>query len=286
MHPSHLYWFQVSKLVRRAGGKMIPRISVILPYHNSEKAIAEAIKSILNQTFSNFELLLIADSSTDNSDKIVSSFKDERIRRLENNRSKGVAGARNMGAIYSRGEYIAIMDSDDVCKPNRLELQLKEIEKGFDLVSSSAETIDICGNVLGEMGKEMNDSQIKVALFYGSPIIHPSVLIKAKILKENFYNEDRIRGVDYDLWIRLMDKIKMKTMKEKLIYYRWWEGQLTKTNQEKGLEIFNATKATVNKKIKGIKLLYFLKNYGVSGFWLGVKSEVYRKMFVPMRDKF
>jgi len=265
---------------------MIPRISVILPYHNSEKAIAEAIKSILNQTFSNFELLLIADSSTDNSDKIVSSFKDERIRRLENNRSKGVAGARNMGAIYSRGEYIAIMDSDDVCKPNRLELQLKEIEKGFDLVSSSAETIDICGNVLGEMGKEMNDSQIKVALFYGSPIIHPSVLIKAKILKENFYNEGLIRGIDYDLWIKIMDKIKMKTMKEKLIYYRWWEGQLTKTNQEKGLEIFNATKATVNKKIKGIKLLYFLKNYGVSGFWLGVKSEVYRKMFVPMRDKF
>lgn len=256
-----------------------PLISVVMPFHNNEETIKESIESILTQTEKDFEFIIIDDSSTDKSRNIVESFNDKRIILINNNRTKGQLGARNTGIIQAKGKYIAVMDADDISECNRFEEELKEINKGYDLVGCIAQTIgDVEKFERKTIGKEMNDAQIKTSLFYGSPIIHPSVLIKTDILKNNLYNEDLVRGADYELWTRIMNFTKMKMIGKRYHLYRVWNKQVSNTDKEIGEKSYSETNTKINSKIKGNKLLYFLKNYGFDGFKLGLKNEIYKEL--------
>ena len=108
---------------------MRPRVSVILPNHNSEKYLGEAIKSILGQTFKDFELIIIDDQSTDDSRNVVESFTDRRIKLISTPRNLGRAGADNYAIQFAEGEYIAKMDSDDISMPRRFEKQVSYLNE-------------------------------------------------------------------------------------------------------------------------------------------------------------
>lgn len=124
----------------------LPLVSVLMPVYNSEKYIRDAIDSILNQTYRKFELLIIYDSSSDKTEEIVNNYKikDDRIKVIKNELPGGIIGALNTGFKYSKGDYIARMDSDDISKPDRFECQLEYFEtyKNIGLVGTDAEIIN------------------------------------------------------------------------------------------------------------------------------------------------
>ena len=114
-------------------------ISIILATYNNEETISDCIKSILNQTYANFELIIINDCSTDKTDKIIQSFKDKRIIYLKNLTNRGRSNCRNKAIKISKGKFIAIMDGDDISLPNRLSVQVNYLlnNRDIDLVASN-----------------------------------------------------------------------------------------------------------------------------------------------------
>ena len=172
-----------------------PKISVLMPVYNAERFLQEAIDSILNQTFKDFEFLIINDASTDNSKKIILSYDDKRIRYFENKKNLALPTTLNKGLRLAKANYIARMDADDVSLPNRLEEQLFIIEKddNVGLVTSWIAMIDEKNNNKGYWHIDIENSsseEIFYTLFFENCLAHSSVLIKKDIvLKIGGYNE-------------------------------------------------------------------------------------------------
>ncbi len=134
---------------------MEPLVSVIMPVYNAEKYIFEAVNSVIEQTYTNWELVLINDGSSDLSINIIKEFKDSRIRLYENRENMGIAYSRNRAIDLSRGKYIAIMDNDDISLPNRLKIQVEYLEnhEEIDVLSGASMVIDSHGNVIKKKRK-------------------------------------------------------------------------------------------------------------------------------------
>lgn len=207
-----------------------PEISVLLPVYNSEKYILEAINSILNQTFSNFELIIIDDGSTDTSEEIISKINDKRIVFEKNDTNKGLIYTLNKGISLSRGSYIARMDADDFSVANRFEKQILEFEKDENLV--------VCGSFIKTFGNgteqyishiPITNAQILASIFFTCPFAHPSVMIKKEALLqlEEAYREDYKHSEDYDLWSRLVFVGNSINIPEFLLNYRIHEKQVS-----------------------------------------------------------
>lgn len=219
-----------------------PKISVLMPVYNAEKFLKEAIDSILNQTFKDFEFLIINDASTDRSKEIILSYKDPRIRYFENNKNLGVARTLNRGLRLAKGEYIARMDADDISFPDRFKKQVEFMEKNPQVA--------ICGTWLQLINNKANDiwrcpsdhETIKsLSLFYSS-IYHPTVLICSKTLKKNnlSYNPSFIHAEDYELWARIMEKAKAANLKEVLLFHRIHSNEVG--NIYKQMQVKNANR--------------------------------------------
>lgn len=182
-------------------------ITVLLPVFNAEKYLKEAIDSILNQTFSDFEFLIIDDGSTDNSKGIILSYKDTRIRFLANSNNMGLIYTLNRGLDEARGRYIARMDADDISLPERLMKQHSFLFKNpdYSLVGCSAYLIDEHSKGIGQMFRPYNFETIVGNIFFFNPIIHPSTLFDKEFIQTiGGYNINAIHAEDYDLWFRIL----------------------------------------------------------------------------------
>ena len=202
-----------------------PAISVVMSVYNSEKYLAEAIDSILNQTFSNFEFIIINDGSTDGSLAIIQSYMkiDKRIVLIDRE-NKGLPYSLNEGIAASKGEYIARMDADDISFPERLEKQLAVMESDTD--------IGVCGAwaylFRDSLSKnkmirhpEDHDSLI-IRLLFSVCFIHPVVMIRKSVLSQldYVYNERFHNSQDYELWSRIVKTTRFYTLQTPLLYYR------------------------------------------------------------------
>lgn len=195
------------------------KISVLMPVFNGEKYLAEAVDSILNQTFTDFEFIIVNDGSTDATAKILAGYGDERIR-LVSSEHKGLVYCLNKGLELSAGKYIARMDADDISIPQRLQIQ-------YDFMESYPD-IGICGGnyrVLG--GKYVSklpatDADIRATLFGQSAFCHPTVMLRKDVLDKSGlrYDKDFFRAEDYRLWIDLLDYTKGATIPKVLLHYR------------------------------------------------------------------
>ena len=156
-------------------------ISVLMPIYNDEKYIDRAVQSILNQTYANFELLLLLEyGSNESSKKIAYSYKDSRICVIENTKRLGIAESLNVGIRNARGKYIARMDTDDICLKNRFEEQIKCMEKyGLDVLGSSAY---INGNRFKRLIRPQSQDEITITALFFNPFIHPSVMIRKETI--------------------------------------------------------------------------------------------------------
>lgn len=228
----------------------MPAISIIMPVYNGGKYLIEAVDSILNQTFSDFELIIIEDASSDLSYSILKKYKDSRIILIRNNENLGITKSLNRGLNKAKGKYIARMDADDVSLPNRLKRQFEVLEENpnIGVVGTFAKSIDENGIELNLMNLPKDDIDIKSCLFWGNQIIHPSVMIRKEVLISNNikYDETFNSSQDYKLWIDLMDKTSFHNLPEMHLKYRILESGITKQTNKNVLHKTNTLKKIYN----------------------------------------
>ncbi|HLA59072.1 MAG TPA: glycosyltransferase [Puia sp.] len=199
------------------------KITVLMPAYNTENYIREAIDSVLNQTFRDFELLIINDGSTDQTEHIIRSISDPRIV-LVTQPNAGVSAALNTGIGLAKGEFIARFDADDVCYPNRLELQYQFVRDNPDyvLIGSDAVYTDKSGEELfyySCIGHTNEEIQTSIRQY--CPFIHSSVLYRTDIVRElGGYDLRAHTFEDYRLWIKFIGKGKVCNFNSPLIYVR------------------------------------------------------------------
>lgn len=221
----------------------IPLISVALPVHNGEKYLAEAIESILAQTFTDFELIIIDDGSADNSLQVLRKYqqRDARIN-LVARESRNLATTLNDIIDLARGKWIARMDQDDIALPQRFERQLQWLEQ------SGA---DICGSWVKFFGTTdkrtlkhpQSDEAIKMGLLFGSSFAHPSVIMKTELAKQLRYDKAWEKCEDYDLWVRAAHAgWKMSNVPEVLLLYRQHEAQISTSTADRQQELTQAVR--------------------------------------------
>ena len=200
------------------------QISVVMPVYNGEKFVARAIESILNQTFKDFEFIIIDNKSTDKSVEIVKSFNDSRIKLIQNEENFGIATSLNKGIKHSRGQYIARMDADDLSYPNRLEEQVSFLEKnpGVSVLGTYASLFKENGRIW-----ENHNPPIVPTLtdwLWGSKVIHASVMMKKQDLQHvGGYDPKTYRVEDYDLWLRMIIKGHVIRTLPKVLYAIHWD---------------------------------------------------------------
>ncbi len=188
-----------------------PLISVIMPVYNAEKYLEESIQSILNQTFTDFEFIIINDGSKDKSLEIIKRYqkKDKRIILLNNKVNLKLQRSLNKGLSIAKGKYIARMDADDISLPERFSIQFEFLEKhpSVFLVGGSVIVISEKGNKIGMFKKYTNFKKLKRKLSSSNPFIHPSVLFRNT--KEFSYREKFVCSEDYDIYLRMLSSGKI-----------------------------------------------------------------------------
>lgn len=210
------------------------KISVIMPVYNGEKYLREAIDSILNQTFTDFEFIIINDCSTDSTEDIIKSYDDSRIVYIKNEKNLGVAGTLNKGLDVAKGEYVARMDADDISLPARFEKQVSFMDKNSN--------IGVCGSQIlifedNEPEKifafSEKDAALRVDMLFNCAFAHPSVIIRKSILDNHniCYNLEYEKAEDYRMWYDIMRVSKSHNIQEPLLKYRHHQSQVTKTNK-------------------------------------------------------
>jgi glycosyltransferase involved in cell wall biosynthesis len=214
-----------------------PIVSVIIPTYNHAHFIGEAIQSVLNQIFSDFEVIIVDDGSTDNTVDIVGSFVDKRIKYLYQD-NKGLAAARNTGLRSAKGEFVVFLDADDILLPNKLAVQVAWLQTHVEccLVASGYFYMDEQGRPLQEQRPWLTFPKFEIEdwLFYCPVGIH-CILIRKRCVEQVGGFDDTLRMVaDYDLWLRLAHaECKMEWVKEIVCGYRLSAGQMTRNAAER-----------------------------------------------------
>ncbi|WP_338768510.1 glycosyltransferase [Bernardetia sp. ABR2-2B] len=209
-------------------------LSVVMPVFNGEKFLKMAIESILNQTYTDFELVIINDGSTDKSAEIINSYQDKRIHFLENDGNKGIFYTRNRLFEEAQGKYIAILDCDDYAEPTRLEKQVHFLDKNneFGLVGSWITLIDDENRIKGAWQLEHRPEQIPAKLLFFNQFAQSSVMIR-KEFADLKYREEYPPTEDYDLWVRIAHKTRVTNLAESLVKYRIHDQNISQTQKEK-----------------------------------------------------
>lgn len=202
--------------------KRVPRVSVVMPAYNAREYLREAIEGVLNQTFKDFEFLIIDDGSTDDTVAIIRSYRDPRIV-LHQRRHNGLIDTLNYGIKVARGEYIARMDTDDVSEPQRFELQVKFLDEHFDhaLVGTTTQIIDTKGRTVDISAEPLRHEEIVQALLVRNALAHGSVMMrKSAVRRVGGYNATAIHAEDYDLWVRISEVGKLANLPQALFKWR------------------------------------------------------------------
>lgn len=229
-----------------------PKISVIMPVYNTENFLDESIQSILNQSFSDFEFIVINDASTDNSDGVIKKYlKDTRIVYIKNKVNRGIPYNRNLGLKLSRADIIANMDSDDISDCCRFAKQYNYLmnHKDIALVGSFIKVIDENSNVIGKMIKPIGPEKIKKVCFFYSPHAQPAIMFRKDIInKIGNYREEYPFCQDIDLYFRVIfSGYKTNNIPEYLLKYRKHSNSTDKYSKQKGILSFQLKKEMIKK---------------------------------------
>lgn len=216
----------------------MPDISVIMSVYNGETYLGEAIESVINQTFKNWELIIINDCSTDSTAEILAQFssQDDRIKVYTNEINLKLPSSLNKAISLSEGKYIARMDADDICLPERLEKQYKFMEENSDVALSSCKFLTVKNGVYapGGAGGRVDSDSLKSMLLVANPILHPGVIAKAEIMKQLGYDTSLTCTEDLELWTRMiLNNYKIQILSECLLIYRLHDKQITSTTIER-----------------------------------------------------
>lgn len=209
-----------------------PKVSVLMPNYNCEKYLPEAIESILNQTFTDFEFIIIDDGSTDNSWDIIQEYaaKDSRIVAVKNEENLKICKTLNKWIALAIWKYIARMDSDDISLPDRFEKQVTFLDQYPEvwIVWWTMEMIDENWNIYSKREYNTTDKEIRDKIFRYSPFCHPVIMMRKNILEQSWwYDDNLVYSEDYDLYFRIWMHSKFANINNTLIYYRMFDWNST-----------------------------------------------------------
>jgi len=207
-----------------------PAISVVMPTYNDGAYLREAIDSILGQTFKDFEFIIINDGSTDDTEDIINSYRDNRIKYLKNETNCGNTVTRNRGMNAAMGKYIAIMDSDDISVPKRLAIQYEYLEKHPEIGILGGQIIFFDKNSWYYTHYPKDPAYVKSFMFFKNPVAQPTVMLRTKILSgyNLSYNTEYESGGDYDLWYRAaLSGVSIANLSKILLHYRQSGNQMS-----------------------------------------------------------
>ncbi len=204
---------------------MEPKVSVIMPIYNAQKYVKETIDGILNQTFEDFELLLINDHPTDRTMEIVKSIKDNRIKIIENDRNRGIAFSRNRGLEEARGQYIALMDDDDLTDRERLKLEVDFLDSHLDIgvIGGSSVNIDENNQQQSEPAFILtNPDYIRAQMMFFCPMANSSTMFRRSLIDQYGlkYQENCLGMEDYRFWIEMSLHTKITNFQKTFLYWR------------------------------------------------------------------
>ena len=204
-----------------------PKVTVLMPAYNAAKYIGESIQSVLDQTYSDWELLIVNDGSTDNTVEIVESYSDPRIRLLNNPENLRLIKTLNRGLAEARGEFIARLDADDLASPGRLKLQVKALDDDQNLA-----LVGGCSNVIDESGRLIRRGEdtfvplgadaLRWASVFFNPFRHSAVTFRRSVVWGELagYPEDAKDLEDYALWTKVLERYDAINLPEVLCDYR------------------------------------------------------------------
>ena len=254
-----------------------PYISVIMSVYNSEKYLSESIESILNQTFSDFEFIIIDDGSIDNSLDIIEMYskKDSRIQIIRNEINIGLTKSLNKGITFAKGKYIARMDADDISMPERFKTQLEFLEKNLNIyvVGTNIICVNEAGNYLYECNFPNSPNIIKWNLYFSNQLAHPSVMMRSDLflICGYKYDESYRYAQDYELWQNISRNYQISNITKPLLIYRIMNSSIS-SSSNKIQKIF-ADKSLIkylyqmtniklnNNQIEGLKISSQVKNW-------------------------
>ena len=225
-----------------------PAVSVIIPTYNRANLVAKAIKSVLSQTYQDFEIIVIDDGSTDNTEEIIRSFKDKRVKYIKKYKeNKGSSVARNIGIKVARGKYIALLDSDDEWLPEKLDKQIKVLQSEspeVGVVYSNLCYIDENGKSMNKLRNPKKEGYIYEDLFGKNCVGTPStVLIRKECFHQVGLFDDLLNAMeDWDMWIRIAKYYRFALIKVPLVKYRLHSNQKTRNLE---LKIITANRILV-----------------------------------------
>jgi len=265
----------------------MPKVSVIIPTYNRSEILKKSIGSVINQTFEDFELLVMDDGSDDNTQEVVRSFADKRILYARNESNLGVVGARNKAVSNSNGEYIAFLDDDDIWMPDKLERQTRLMEQSpssIGAIYTGFYTVDDEINKIVKVMVPRYRGNILEDILYYNFIATSTVLIKRECFeKTGLFDEKICYGEDFDMWIRVLEEYEFDYIKDPLVRYLIHPDRIT-TNYGaviKGLEeIMNKHKSlfSLNNKAYSTNKLRIGIAYCMTGDTKAGRKEFFKAL--------
>lgn len=230
-----------------------PRVTVFIPVHNRERYVRVAVNSILDQTFEDFELLVVDDGSTDGTRAALDAYSDPRLRVVSNERNLGIPATRNRGLELARGEYIALLDSDDHAYPRRLERQVRFLDDRPEIaqVGSWCSFMDSEGEMLDRIRRQpLDPDDVHAHMLFHCPIINRTVLARTAVLRDQGYDTDFPRCQDYEMHARLVcNGHRLANMPRILVCGREHAGRFTGSTSELGRDRKMAVYRTLLRQI-------------------------------------
>ncbi len=211
-----------------------------MPVYNAEKFLREAIDSVLNQSYGDFEFIILNDGSKDSSLEIINSYTDPRIKLIHNPINLGYCTKLNEGLKAASGKYIARMDNDDVSMPERFEKEVTFLDKNpeFGLCCCNAMVIDEYGNVINPQMFPIDIAPLEWQMIWTNPIAHPTVMYR-KALVDKYqwnYEQEMYPADDYSLWCKMAESTRLHRLSEVLFKYRILNGSAYHSNFQKAID--------------------------------------------------
>ncbi len=295
---------------------MNPKVTVLMSVYNGEKYLREAIDSILGQTFTDYEFIIVDDGSTDGTVDIINSYDDQRVLLIRNDRNVGLTVSLNRGLGLARGEYVARMDADDISLPHRFSKQVAFMDAHSEVGACGAYAIliDSVGTVIGRL-PVFAGRQLEKYYWRPSPLAHPTAMIRFARSNQLRYDSQFRYAQDYDLWLTIKAKSKLYNLPEDLLLYRVHETAISRDTAdlqaqmayeifckhigkhkishreykslldglEGGFELGPVRRALATKKLaRAIRqpyLFFFVDDLRYAHYWLRLKSQTYNVIY-------
>jgi len=268
---------------------MASKVSVVMSVYNGECYLREAVDSILNQTFTDFEFIIIDDGSTDGTWKILNGYRDPRIRLVQNEENIGLTRSLNKGLALAEGEYVARQDADDVSLPSRFEKEVALLDEQPDvvLVSGNIDLIDSDGQVWRHCSRRAGCPRLVAwfLLFRNYLGGHSLVMFRRQpVVDLGGYSEERPYGQDYELWLRLAEVGDMHILPDVLLQWRSHDNSITSTKclEQEAYSLMTSGQAMARLLGENLSIVEVAE---LRGFWLNHFPDIYQARRLNARLK-